>query len=134
MALMLLPDIDLPRLYGLPKLILSCPPQTGKSMAAEDFAAWMIGRQPDWRIIYASYSDGLGARMNLNLHRMMMARRYREVFPRIIIGASGWVANTTMIEFAGFNDRRVKASPEEFRPRLARPRPRSRQPPKVRSL
>jgi hypothetical protein len=38
-----------------PKLILSTPPQVGKSMAAEDFAAWMIGRQPDWRVIYASY-------------------------------------------------------------------------------
>jgi hypothetical protein len=29
-----------------PKLILSTPPQVGKSMAAEDFAAWMIGRRP----------------------------------------------------------------------------------------
>jgi hypothetical protein len=34
-----------------PKLALSCPPQTGKSTAAEDFALWMAGRQPDWRII-----------------------------------------------------------------------------------
>jgi hypothetical protein len=86
-----------------PKLILSTPPQVGKSMAAEDFAAWMIGRQPGWRTIYASYSDGLGARMNLNLQRTILALRYREVFPRIVVGATGWVANTTMIEFAGFN-------------------------------
>jgi hypothetical protein len=27
-----------------PKLILSTPPQVGKSMAAEDSASWMIGR------------------------------------------------------------------------------------------
>jgi Terminase large subunit, T4likevirus-type, N-terminal len=86
-----------------PKLILSTPPQVGKSMAAEDFAAWMIGRQPDWRTIYASYSEGLGTRINLNLQRTAMSRRYREVFPSIVIGASGWMADTTMIEFAGFN-------------------------------
>jgi hypothetical protein len=86
-----------------PKLIISTPPQVGKSMAAEDFAARMIGRQPDWRIIYASYSEGLGARMNLNLQRTITSRRYREVFPHIMIDVPGWVANTTMIEFARFN-------------------------------
>jgi hypothetical protein len=37
------------------------------SVAAEDFAAWMAGRNPDYKTIYASYSDDLGTRMNLRV-------------------------------------------------------------------
>jgi hypothetical protein len=40
---------------------------THNSLAAEDFAAWMSGRQPNSKTIYASYSEDLGTRMSLNL-------------------------------------------------------------------
>jgi hypothetical protein len=53
-----------------PKLAISTPPQHGKSTAAEDFAGWIAGKQPDWKTIYASYSDDLGVRCNLNLQRL----------------------------------------------------------------
>jgi len=46
-------------------LAICTPPQHGKSTAAEDFSAWMAGRNPDFKTIYASYSQDLGTRMNL---------------------------------------------------------------------
>jgi hypothetical protein len=73
---------------------------THNSTAAEDFALWMAGRQPDWRIIYSSYSEGLGTRMNLSLQRTMTSRRYREVFPHMMIGVPGWIANTGLMGVA----------------------------------
>jgi hypothetical protein len=34
-----------------PKLALCAPPQTGKSLTAQDFAAWMSGRRPNSKTI-----------------------------------------------------------------------------------
>jgi len=68
-----------------PKLAFCTPPQHGKSLSAEDFAAWMSGRQPNKKTIYASYSEDLGTRMSLSLQRLMVSRRYREVFPRMMV-------------------------------------------------
>jgi hypothetical protein len=86
-----------------PKVAISCPPQTGKSMAAADFAAWMSGRNPNFKTIYASYSEDPGTRMSLGMQRLMVARRYRGVFPRIMIGMPGWIMNTNLTEFAKFD-------------------------------
>jgi hypothetical protein len=80
-----------------PKLALCTPSQHGKSIAAEDFAAWMAGRNPDWKTLYASYSEDLGMRMNLNLQRVFMSRRFREVYPSFGIGDPNWVCNTNLM-------------------------------------
>ena len=42
-----------------PKVAFCTPPQHGKSLAAEDFAAWISGRNPNYKTIYASYSEDL---------------------------------------------------------------------------
>jgi hypothetical protein len=68
-----------------PKLAICTPPQHGKSTAAEDFAAWMAGRCPDFKTIYASYSDDLGIRTNLNLQRLFSSRRCHDVFPDFMV-------------------------------------------------
>jgi hypothetical protein len=52
-----------------PRLAIGSPPQHGKSLAAEDFIAWVAGKNPDLKTIYASYSDELGTRTNLDLQR-----------------------------------------------------------------
>jgi hypothetical protein len=85
-----------------PKLAFCTPPQHGKSLSAEDFAAWMSGRQPNKKTIYASYSEDLGTRMSLGLQRLMVSRRYREVFPHMMVGVPGWISNTSMTEFARY--------------------------------
>jgi Terminase large subunit, T4likevirus-type, N-terminal len=85
-----------------PKLAFCTPPQHGKSLSAQDFIAWMSGRQPNNKTIYASYSADLGTRMSLDLQRLMVTRRYREVFPHMMVGVPGWIANTSMTEFARY--------------------------------
>jgi hypothetical protein len=87
---------------GRPKLALCTAPQHGKSLAAEDFAAWISGRNPNFKTIYASYSEDLGTRMSLNLQRLFRSRRYHDIFPHIEIDEPGWVANTNLTEFAYF--------------------------------
>ena len=42
-----------------PKLALMAPPQHGKTTTILDFIAWTAGKDPDLKIIYASYSDVL---------------------------------------------------------------------------
>src|ERR1700730_17416566 len=39
-----------------PGLGLMAPPQHGKSWTATDFVAWVAGKNPDWKTIFASYS------------------------------------------------------------------------------
>ena len=63
-----------------PKLILMAPPQHGKSEQIRDFVAWLAGRNPDLRTIFASYSDELGMTTNLHLQRMFLSPVYQRVF------------------------------------------------------
>jgi hypothetical protein len=89
-----------------PKLAISTPPQHGKSIAAEDFAAWVAGKQPNWKTIYASFSEDLGVRCNLNLQRLFMSSSFRKVFPTFMVGQtfsrglrSFWQLNSNLIEY-----------------------------------
>jgi predicted phage terminase large subunit-like protein len=63
-----------------PKLIIQAPPQHGKSEAVTDFIAWLSGKDPEKRTIYASFSERLGVRANLKMQRTMGADRYRRIF------------------------------------------------------
>lgn len=63
-----------------PKLILQAPPQHGKSEAITDFVAWLSGKNPDLRSIYASFSERLGVRANLKMQRIMSTKRYQSIF------------------------------------------------------
>jgi hypothetical protein len=84
-----------------PKLAIQIPPHHGKSIAAEDFAAWVAGKHTDWKTIYASYSADLGTLRNHNLYRLFQTERYRSIFPDFLIGVSGYVCNTDLIEYVG---------------------------------
>jgi hypothetical protein len=84
-----------------PKLCLQAPPQHGKSWTVEDFCAWVMGRNPDFKIIFASYADSLGVRINNDLQRLILTPRYQQLFPYTAIGLPGWVANSDMFEIVG---------------------------------
>jgi hypothetical protein len=84
-----------------PKLAIMSPPQHGKSWAAEDFAAYVAGRNPDAKTIFASYSEDLGTLRNLNLQRTLQSPRYRGIFGNTRIGAPGWQRSTSLIEYIG---------------------------------
>jgi hypothetical protein len=84
-----------------PKLAIGAPPQHGKSWAATDFVAWVAGRNPDLKTIFASYSDDLGTRTNLDLQRAFTTPQFRSSFPGTRVGEHGWQFNTNLIEYAG---------------------------------
>jgi hypothetical protein len=62
-----------------PMLAIGSPPQHGKSWAATDLIAWVAGKNPDLKAIYASYSDELGTRTNVDLQRMMQSPQYKHL-------------------------------------------------------
>jgi hypothetical protein len=100
-------SVELQRFYEAfvagkrPKLARMAPPQHGKSIAAEDFIAWVAGKNPDLKTIFASFSETLGSLRNLNLQRTMQSPRYRMVFPDSRIGSPGWQCNSDLIEYVG---------------------------------
>jgi hypothetical protein len=59
-----------------PRLAIGAPPQHGKSLAAEDFIAWVSGNNPELKTIFASYSADLGIRTNLALQRTFVHPLY----------------------------------------------------------
>lgn len=64
-----------------PKLVIEAPPQHGKSVTVTDFIAWIMGKMPDNKTIYTSFSDRLGKRANLSIQRMLSSSKYKRVFP-----------------------------------------------------
>ncbi len=64
-----------------PKLVIEAPPQHGKSRMVVEFLAWLAGKDPDLKVIFASFSDRLGIRANRDLQRIYANRRYRTIFP-----------------------------------------------------
>jgi predicted phage terminase large subunit-like protein len=86
---------------GRPKLALTGPPQHGKSSAVTDFTAWVAGRNPDLKTIFASYSDELGMRTNLDLQRIIKSPSFQLAFPLTQIDQSGWICNTELVEYVG---------------------------------
>jgi hypothetical protein len=83
-----------------PKIAIEAPPQHGKSLSATDFAAWSAGQNPDAKVIFASFSAGLGERTNLELQRLMRSPRYMATFGRTRVGVEGWQCNGSLLEFA----------------------------------
>jgi len=98
-----------------PKLVLSSPPQHGKSTLMVDFVAWVAGKNPTLQTIFASYSDKLGERANSELQRIFDSPMYQRIFwgTKIPIAANvtsdtRYKRNSELIEF-------VDNSPGSFR-------------------
>lgn len=68
-----------------PKLIVEAPPQHGKSVIITDFIAWLMGKMPDNKTIYTSFSERLGKRANLTIQRIASTNKYNRVFPETIL-------------------------------------------------
>ena len=83
-----------------PKLALMAPPQHGKTEQVTDFIAWVAGKEPDLKTIFASYSDELSADVNKALQRIMTSERYVSIFG-VRLGESGsrWVRNSNTLEY-----------------------------------
>jgi hypothetical protein len=62
-----------------PKVVLMAPPQHGKTEQVTDLIAWLAGKRPHLKTIFASYSDELGVFVNMNLQRIMTSERYVDI-------------------------------------------------------
>lgn len=85
-----------------PKLVLMAPPQHGKSVQIRDFVAWMLGQDPDLRIIFSSYSEDLGVNANLYLQRLMDSPQYQRTFTGTRLDdGDGYQRNSSVLEMVG---------------------------------
>jgi predicted phage terminase large subunit-like protein len=91
-----------------PVLLLSTPPQHGKSILIIDFISWVAGQDPDLRTIFSSFSDRLGVRANLKLQRIYDSSIYRQIFPDTKINTSNvvtisgqYLRNREILEYVG---------------------------------
>lgn len=64
------------------RLILTLPPQHGKTtLASRHLPAWILGRDPDGRIIATSYAADLATSISRDVKRVINGDRYRRIFP-----------------------------------------------------
>ena len=66
------------------RLMVFMPPQHGKSeLVSRRFPAWMLGKNPDLRLIAASHTHELAVAMNRDVQRIMDRQEYHEIFPDV---------------------------------------------------
>ena len=68
------------------RLLINVPPRSGKSLLASiAFPAFVLGRDPTRRIICASYSGELAAKLARDCRTLMLHPAYRQLFPATVI-------------------------------------------------
>ncbi len=71
------------------RLMIFMPPQHGKSeLVSRRFPAFMLGLDPDLRLICASHTHDLAVSMNRDVQRIMTADAYRNVFSETRLNGS----------------------------------------------
>lgn len=70
------------------RMIISVAPRRGKSeLVSLRLPAYLFGKNPNLKIISASYAESLSSDFNLKLQRIIESKEYKEIFPHI--GLSG---------------------------------------------
>jgi predicted phage terminase large subunit-like protein len=62
------------------RLIVSCPPRSGKSMLATMFVAWLLGRDQRTQHVIASYGSMLSGKFHREVVCMMKTPTFKKVF------------------------------------------------------
>lgn len=76
------------------RLIVCMPPRHGKSeLASRRFPAWILGRDPDKKIIACSYAADLAIDMSRDAKRIVGGEDYKEVFPDTTLPSSNVVSD-----------------------------------------
>jgi hypothetical protein len=80
------------------RVIINLPPRALKStIASVLFPAWYLGRNPEKRVLCASYNDQLSKTFSRDFRRVIEHPVFREAFPRFRLGAKvaeGEIATT----------------------------------------
>lgn len=95
------------------RLLVFMPPQNGKSeLVSRRAPAYILGKNPNARIIGASYADSLASRMNRDIQRIMTSKQYQEIFPDTTLAGEApvdpdnpvkgnWTRNNGLFEVVG---------------------------------
>lgn len=91
------------------KLIVQCPPQTGKSQGSSRFLpAFIEGLDPDKRVCIGSYSATIARDFNRDVQRIIDTDVYRELFSEtflngsnVVTMANNYLRNSDVIEMVG---------------------------------
>ena len=87
----------------IPRLIVSMPPRSGKSeLVSRRLPAWILGRDPDARVIGASYTSRLATENSRQVKRIIAEPSYREVFPDTRLGSA--VVTNSRVEAKNTSD------------------------------
>lgn len=66
----------------LKRLIVQMPPRSGKTeIISKRFPAWVLGRNPDKKIIGTSYGSELATKNSRETRRIVQQKRFRNIFP-----------------------------------------------------
>jgi predicted phage terminase large subunit-like protein len=90
----------------LPRLIVLMPPRHGKSeLVSRRLPAYIFGKNPNARIIAASYGDTLAQSMNRDVQRIIDSAEYRALFPDTKLAGPGisgkYTRTNSMFEIVG---------------------------------
>lgn len=70
-------------------LMIFMPPQHGKSeLVSRRFPAWLLGKNPNRKIIGASYSSDLSSIFNRDIQRIIDTTEYNNIFPETFLNES----------------------------------------------
>jgi len=84
------------------RLIINLPPRHTKTMlAAENFIAWYLGRNPTHQIIYATYSHERAGDTGLVIKRLIDSPAHRHIFPKCIVAAGSKSRNKLTTTLGG---------------------------------
>jgi predicted phage terminase large subunit-like protein len=71
------------------RLMISLPPRNGKSeLVSRRLPAYLLGLDPDTKIIATSYSANLASRMNRDVQRIIESPEYQVLFPNTKLASS----------------------------------------------
>ena len=92
------------------RLIIACPPRHGKTeLASRRFPAYLLGRNPDCKIIACSYAADLASLINRDVQRIIGSPEYSVLFPETRLNASNvrttsqenYLRNSDIFEIVG---------------------------------
>jgi hypothetical protein len=87
------------------KLMISMPPQHGKStLATQLYPAYLLGVNPDLKIVIASYTADLASRFNREVQKIIDSPEYRKIFPETKLAkprSGEAIRNNDMFEVIG---------------------------------
>jgi len=90
----------------IPRLMVFLQPQIGKSeLVSRHLPAYLFGRDPDHRVIAATYGDSFASLFNLDVQRIMDSERYRMAFPVVRLAEGSdegrWMRNSSTFDVVG---------------------------------